>query len=139
MKHQLKKILLAGVCMAVLCLAACNKTEGQEQSPTPTNAVAEQPTQAPVAESEPTVAEEAEPTATPKPTNTPTPTPTPFPTPLPEMVATSIKEQAKKFGFTFGTVINGTTVNDKNFKSMVESEFNSITAGNEMKAYSLFL
>ena len=129
---KIRKTAIIACCLLLLGLAACGKTEGPAETPTPTVA-AEQPTKAP----EPTVAEQAEPTATPKPTNTPTPTPTPFPTPLPELVATSIKEQAEKFGFSFGTVISGSTVGDKAYTAMIESEFNSITAGNEMKAYSL--
>ena len=134
MKHQLKKLVLLGSCLFLLAgMTACNKTEGPVETPTPTGVAEEQPTEVP----EPTVAEEATPTATPKPTNTPTPTPTPFPTPLPELVATSIKAEAEKFGFSFGTVINGFTVGSAEYKSMIENEFNSITAANEMKAYSL--
>ena len=116
----------------MLCLAACNKTEGPEATPTPTAAA--EPTTAP---KETLAPEPTEPTATPKPTNTPTPTPTPFPTPLPEHVASSIKAEAEKFGFSFGTVIDASTVNNSEYKAMIEGEFNSITAGNEMKAYSL--
>ena len=129
---KIRKTAIIACCLLLLGLAACGKTEGQVETPTPTTAV-EQPTETP----EPTVAEQAEPTATPKPSNTPTPTPTPFPTPLPELVATSIKEQAEKFGFSFGTVIDGFSVGKKEYTTMVENEFNSITAGNEMKAYSL--
>jgi len=136
MKHQLKKLVLLGGCLFLLAgMTACNKTEGPVETPTPTGVAEEQPTQEPQAE--PTGTEEATPTATPKPTNTPTPTPTPFPTPLPELVATSIKAEAEKFGFSFGTVINGFTVGSAEYKSMIENEFNSITAANEMKAYSL--
>ena len=133
MKGYLKKLIIGGFCMAMICLAACGNTEHPAETPTPTEEVQE--TQAPENTPEPT--EEAKPTATPKPTKKPTPTPTPFPTPLPEMVATSIKEQAEKFGFSFGTVISGSSVENKEYTTMVESEFNSITAGNEMKAYSL--
>ncbi len=132
MKHYVKKLILAGACLAMLCLAACNKTEGPEATPTPTAAA--EPTTAP---KETLAPEPTEPTATPKPTNTPTPTPTPFPTPLPEHVASSIKAEAEKFGFSFGTVIDASTVNNSEYKAMIEGEFNSITAGNEMKAYSL--
>ena len=135
MKHQLKKIMLVGMCMAALCFAACNKTENPKETPTPTGAATEQPTQAPTAVPEPTVTEEAKPTS--KPTNTPTPTATPFPTPLPEHVETSIVAEAEKFGFSFGTVVDGISVGKAEFKAFVEKEFNSITAGNEMKAYSL--
>ena len=131
---KIRKTAILICCMLLLGLAACGKAEGPDETPTPTIA-AEQPTQKPEATPEPTV--EAEPTATPKPTFTPTPTPTPFPTPLPELVATSIKEQAEKFGFSFGTVISGSTVGNNDYKAMIEGEFNSITAGNEMKAYSL--
>lgn len=134
MKHRWKKLVLLGSCLFLLAgMTACNKTEGPAETPTPTGVAEEQPAQTP----EPTVAEEAEPTATSKPTATPTLTPTPFPTPLPELEATSIAAEAEKFGFSFGTVINGFTVNDANYKAMVQQNFNSITAANEMKAYSL--
>lgn len=130
MKSKMSRIILIAGCVLMLGMTACNKTETPAEVPTPTT-VAELPAETP----EPTV--EAEPTATPKPTFTPTPTATPFPTPLPELQATSIAAEAEKFGFSFGTVINGFTVENKNYKAMVESEFNSITAANEMKAYSL--
>ena len=134
MKNRIKIVMLLVGCILLFGFAACNKAEGPVETPTPT-VMAEQPTVTPEVTPEPVVTEKAEPTA--KPTNTPTPTATPFPTPLPELVATSIKEQAEKFGFSFGTVISGSTVGDKAYTAMVESEFNSITAANEMKAYSL--
>lgn len=89
---------------------------------------------------ESTVQPEA-PTATPKPTMAPkeilTPTPTATPTPTPNLQNYTIKEEAEKFGFTFGGPISGTTINSSKYKNLVKNEFNSITATNEMKAYSM--
>ena len=122
MRHQLKKLVLLGSCLFLLAgITACGTKEQVE-----TPAVA-----AESVELTPAPAQEATPTATPKPTKIPTPTI------APELEATTIKAEAEKFGFTFGTVINGSTVNNKTYKAMVEKEFNSITAANEMKAYSL--
>lgn len=134
MKHRLKKLALLGGCLILLGGVAACGTKKQPESPVITEAPAEavSATPEPVTET-PAETPAVEPTA--KPTNTPTPTP--FPTPLPELVATSIKTEAEKFGFSFGTVIDGFTVGKKEYKSMVENEFNSITAANEMKAYSL--
>ena len=137
MYKKIRKLVIMAGCVLLLGMTACNKTEDPAEAPLPTNVAEEQITQIPEATPEPTVSEEAKPTATPKPTNTPTPTPTPFPTPLPELVATSIKAEAEKFGFSFGTVIDGFSVGNAGYKTMVENEFNSITAANEMKAYSL--
>lgn len=125
-----RKFVIITICVLLLDMAGCHKAETPVEAPTPTP-VAEQAANL----SEPTVTKAVEPTA--KPTKTPIPTPTSFPTPLPELQATSIATEAEKFGFSFGTVINGFTVGDKNYTAMVEDEFNSITAANEMKAYSL--
>lgn len=135
MKHQFKKIVIMGFCMLLLGgLIACGKEE-QPKTPTATNAPTQQPVATPTVAVSPT--EEVVPTATPRPTNTPKPTATPAPTIAPELEATSIVAEAEKFGFSFGTVINGSTVSNQGYRTMVEKEFNSITAANEMKAYSL--
>ncbi len=128
MKHRLKKLALLGSCLFLLGgMTACT-TKEQPEAPV----VTEAPEEATVA---PTATQAVEPTA--EPTATPKPTATPTPTIAPELVATSIKAEAEKFGFSFGTVVNGFTVNDNTYKNMIENEFNSITAANEMKAYSL--
>jgi len=51
--------------------------------------------------------------------------------------AKSLKELSSKFGFQFGTNINYSTLSDSSYKKLVTKQFNSITASNEMKAYSL--
>ena len=48
-----------------------------------------------------------------------------------------IKDEAVENGFTFGTVMNYSQLHNNYYVPMVTSEFQSITAGNEMKAYSL--
>ncbi len=44
---------------------------------------------------------------------------------------------AEKHGFKMGAVISAFTVNDSAYTDMLKSDFNSITASNEFKAYSL--
>lgn len=68
---------------------------------------------------------------------TPMPTPTEAPALSPEMETSTIMAEAEKYGFSFGTVINGYSVNFAGYTDLVKKEFNSITAANEMKAYSL--
>lgn len=50
---------------------------------------------------------------------------------------TSMAKLAEKHGFKFGTVINYSQTEDENYKNLVKYHFNSLTAGNEFKAYSL--
>lgn len=50
---------------------------------------------------------------------------------------TSAAELAKQYGFTIGTVMNGATYEEKDFQEIVKKHFNSLSTGNEMKAYSL--
>ena len=49
----------------------------------------------------------------------------------------SLAKLAEKHGFKLGTVINYTQTGDTNYKNLVKYHFNSLTAGNEFKAYSL--
>lgn len=49
----------------------------------------------------------------------------------------SLKDLGAKFGFKFGTNINYSTLSDSSYKKLVTKQFNSVTASNEMKAYSL--
>ena len=48
-----------------------------------------------------------------------------------------LKNAALENGFTLGTVMNYSQLNSKQYVPMVTGEFQSITTGNEMKAYSL--
>lgn len=50
----------------------------------------------------------------------------------------SLAKLAEKHGFKMGTVVNYNQVSfDNNYKNLVKYHFNSLTAGNEFKAYSL--
>lgn len=49
----------------------------------------------------------------------------------------SLASLAAKFGFKMGTNISYSTLSDGDYKTLVKKNFNSITASNEMKAYSL--
>ncbi len=135
-----KKAAFTGICTLVLGLAACGAKE-QPKIPQNTGVPTSQPT---IASTEgellPTKApEEATPMATmaPQETLTPTPTPTITPTPTPNLMEYSIKEEAEKFGFTFGGPISWYTMNSNSNQQFIEAEFNSVTATNEMKAYSM--
>ncbi len=139
--NMLKKAVFTGICTLVLCMAACGKAE-KPGTPESTGVPTSQPTTASTeGELLPTKAPEETniPMATmaPQETLTPTPTPTITPTPTPELINHSIKEEAEKFGFSFGGPISGYTVKSNSNKKFIEAEFNSVTATNEMKAYSL--
>ena len=121
---RLRNVLLGGMVMILFAgLTACGKGEAPE------GMMAEKPTE--TATAAPTI----EPTPTTKPTNTPTPTVAP--TPTPDLQSFTIKEEAEKFGFTFGGPVSGYTINSNTYKDLIKAEFNSITATNEMKAYSM--
>ncbi|MGN1084304.1 MAG: alpha/beta hydrolase-fold protein, partial [Lachnospiraceae bacterium] len=62
--------------------------------------------------------------------------PEPTVTPEPQAEGT-IKEAAEKLGFSFGTNASAYGIRDLSYKMMIMEDFNSITASNEMKAYSL--
>lgn len=49
----------------------------------------------------------------------------------------SMDELAEKHGFTMGAMINPTLYEDDTYCAIVEKHFSSLTASNEMKAYSL--
>ena len=49
----------------------------------------------------------------------------------------SMAKLAEKYGFKFGTVINYNSLSDSYYKKLIPHHFNSLTAGNEFKAYSL--
>lgn len=50
---------------------------------------------------------------------------------------TSMYQLSEKYGFKMGTVMNGTTICDDKYASLMKYHFNSLTAANEMKAYSM--
>lgn len=50
---------------------------------------------------------------------------------------TSLYELAGNYGFKMGTVMNGSTISDSKYTTVMKHHFNSITAANEMKAYSM--
>ena len=52
-------------------------------------------------------------------------------------VTSPLYELAAKHGFKLGTVINPQNLQKKAYTDMVKADFNSLTAGNEFKAYSL--
>ena len=49
----------------------------------------------------------------------------------------SLHELAASSGFKMGTVFNTRTATDKKYGELMQHHFNSITAANEMKAYSM--
>ena len=55
----------------------------------------------------------------------------------PPLESQYIKDAAAENGFTFGTVINYNQLSNKYYIPMVQKEFDVLTTGNEMKAYSL--
>ena len=142
MRREMKKILAGVCCLTMLWgMAACGKQETKtdakvtpevtkEVEPT----VAPDPTVAPTTVPEPTVAPEPteEPTIAPEPTVAPDPTTAPV-----EEVTGSLKEAAAAYGFSMGTGASAYGIRDVSYKIMLMDDFNSITATNEMKAYSM--
>ena len=141
--NRFGKKIIAGICCLTLILgmAACGtKTQGEDVSVTPdatvTEAVTGEPeaTQAPQETDAPKVTEQPEEeedwdwwaVVTPEPTKVPV-----------NPVEGKIMEAAEKLGFSFGTVVSAYTSEDLNYMMMLMEEFNSVTAANEMKAYSM--
>ncbi len=136
---------MAGVCCMVLFLsaAACNKGEtpvGENVTPT----VAAEATKAPEVTTEPmptevpVVTETPEVTTAPEGTKAPEVTEEPTPTETPVVKLDGVlKDAAADCGFSFGTVVSEYSAYDLGYKMMVMDEFNSVTAANEMKAYSM--
>lgn len=50
---------------------------------------------------------------------------------------TSLYQLAEQYGLKLGTVMNDTTIKDNKYSSLMKYHFNSLTAANEMKAYSM--
>lgn len=143
MKRMFQKLIAGVCCVMLLCSTAACSSQGKpvdgddkEQKVTLTPEPTKEPeaTKKPEATQEPT----KKPEATKEPTKVPEATATPEPTKAPEQQAEgTIMEAAAKLGFSFGTVANAYTIRDLTFKMMLMDDFNSITAANEMKAYSL--
>lgn len=49
----------------------------------------------------------------------------------------SASKLAGQYGFTLGTVVNGSTYENKDYQEIIKKHFNSLSTANEMKAYSL--
>ena len=128
MKKSMKKAGILACCALLLFgMAACGKKTEGEDAANMTPAITATSTPAP--------------TATPEPTATPVPTATPKPTEAPDpyeaYTGLYLKNVATKNNFTLGTVINYNQLSNKYYIPMVQTEFHSVTTGNEMKAYSL--
>lgn len=139
MRKRLKKVLAGVCCLTMLwSMAACSKTgdepaEGKDVTVTvaPTGEPEATATTAPTKAPEVTKAPEAtaEPTKAPELTAEPTEAPS-------EKVGT-IMEAAEKLGFSFGTGVGAWDSQNLDTRMRLMDDFNSITATNEMKAYSL--
>ena len=139
--------MIAGACCLALLfgMAGCKTTDapvsgdatpGVTAPVEPTATVA--PTKSPEATKTPEATATPEVTTAPEGTENPKPTEAPKPTlePVVKLEGT-LKDAAMDCGFSFGTVVNAYTKRDMNYMMMVMDEFNSVTAANEMKAYSM--
>ena len=145
--YKLGKKMIAGACCLALLfgMAGCKTTDapvsgdatpGVTAPVEPTATVA--PTKSPEATKTPEATATPEVTTAPEGTENPEPTEAPKPTlePVVKLEGT-LKDAAMDCGFSFGTVVNAYTKRDLNYMMMVMDEFNSVTAANEMKAYSM--
>ena len=133
--HKLLKRMAAGVCCLTLLFGAVACDKGDEPvstDPTPEVTATVAPTKEPEATKAPQVTETPKATEAPKVTETPEPTGAPV-----EMPEGTLKDVAADCGFSFGTVVNAYSGRDLNYTMMVMDDFNSVTAANEMKAYSM--
>ena len=136
------KSMLAGVCCMTLLFGAAACGDGKvpvssEVTPEATATVV--PTQEPEVTKVPEVTVTPEVTKepeTPEPTKEPVATPEPTKEPVAKVEGT-LKDAAADCGFSFGTVVSAYTDRDLNYKVMIMDDFNSVTAANEMKAYSM--
>ncbi len=138
MRKSLKKVLAGVCCLTLFCgLAACSKTK-EEPTGGKHVTVTTEPTQTPEATvtTVPMTTPEATkiPEATKEPTETPEPTAAP--TDIPEEEGT-IMAAAEKLGFSFGTGVGAWDSKNLDTRIRLMEDFNSLTATNEMKAYSL--
>lgn len=146
MKKTLRRVLAGVCCLAMLWgMAACGEekkqTGGEEVTATvpPTKEQELTATTAPTKKPETTEAPEL--TKTPEVTATAVPTKEPEvtePAKAPEENAdATIMEAAGKLGFSFGTGVSAWGIRSLDTRMMLMDDFNSITATNEMKAYSM--
>ena len=142
--YKLVKRLAAGVCCLTLLLgtAACGKGDAPVSvEPTPEVTATAAPTAEPEETKTPVTTDAPKATETPKATEAPKATETPEPTQAPEPTAVpvegTLKDAAADCGFSFGTVVSAYSARDLNYTMMVMDDFNSVTAANEMKAYSM--
>jgi len=145
--HKLLKRLAAGMCCLTLLFGAVACGNGDTpasgeptRSVTATAAPTEEPeaTKAPVATETPKATEAPKATEVPKATEAPKATETPEPTKELEVtIEGTLKDAAAEHGFSFGTVVSAYSERDLNYTMMVMDDFNSVTAANEMKAYSM--
>ena len=138
--NRFGKKTAVGICCLVLFagLTACGTEAGSmDAKVTPETGVTASPavTEGPVVTEEPEATEVPE---RPEEDEDRAVTVTPEPTKVPvEKIEWTLKEAAKELGFSFGTVVSAYTPQDLNYMMMLMDEFNSVTAANEMKAYSM--
>jgi len=151
--NRFKKRMVAGICCLTLLagMTACGTRDtGTDTKVTPKVTTTAAPTQGPEGTKEPVATQNPEVTAVPgeaerpgegeapEVTEAPMLTTEPVPTKVPvEKLEGTLKDAAAECGFSFGTVVNAYSSRDLAYKMMVMDEFNSVTAENEMKAYSM--
>ncbi len=146
MRKSVKKMIAGACCLAMLFgMAGCKNTETPASGDvTPEVTATNAPTEAPVATEAPENTKVPEPTKAPETTKAPEVTDAPEVTETPQptlepvvKLEGSLKDAAADCGFSFGTVVSAYSDRDLNYVMMVMDEFNSVTAANEMKAYSM--
>ena len=133
--HKIVKKALTVVCLMSLLtgFAACqNKEKETEKKVTPTV----EATKAPEATKKPTLTPIPTVTKAPKVTKAPEATKAPEETESAEAFV-ALKDVAAEHGFSFGTVASAYSGHDLNYMMALMDDFNSVTAANEMKAYSM--
>lgn len=136
MKRVWKRIMAGMCCMLLLSsVTACGSGDAPVRGDVAPEATAS-PTDAPEETKTPT--DVPEPTKEPEATKAPEITDVPESTKAPaERPEGTLKDAAAACGFSFGTVANAYSGRDLNYKMMVMDDFSSMTAANEMKAYSM--
>ena len=138
MRKLWKKVLVGACCVMLMgSFAACGKGADSPAEVTKAPETTKEPeaTKRPEATKAPEATKRPEATKAPEATRAPVVTEAPEVTAVPEVV--SLKDAAEGCGFSFGTVISAYSKYDLSYKMMLMDEFNSVTAANEMKAYSM--